>query len=170
MRNYGASMMVLIHRFCDRLLQTVEEEGQTYDANQWQPARNMSQWCNYLAFDIMADMIFGGKYNLLERTTYRYVVDAIGTSNVRVSTILQAPILRFCRIDKLLFPRSIQARNLFIRFVGKLLRDSTKVDHSVKKDLFGLLSTVKDPQTGSGFGREEIIAESTTLVVAGMFL
>ncbi|KAL8827689.1 MAG: hypothetical protein Q9191_003034 [Dirinaria sp. TL-2023a] len=115
----------------------------------------------------MAELIFGGKYNLLERQTYRYVPSAIEASNVRVSAVLQAPGLKFCRIDKMLFPKAIIARDIFIGFVGKLLRDIRRADRSGKKDLFATLSTAKDPETGSGFTQEEIIAESTTLVVAG---
>ena len=116
----------------------------------------------------MADLIFGGKYNLLERETYRYVPGVIEASNVRVSAILQAPGLKLGRLDKILFPKAVVARDVFIRFVGKLLRDTLKVDRSKKRDFFAVLSTAKDPQTGSGFTEEEIIAESTTLIVAGM--
>ncbi len=187
MRNYEPSMVAIVQRFCDRLIQPIEEEP-TSNSDSWRPARNMSQWCksspwkfcrdepaidknnaagNYLAFDIMADLIFGGKYNLLERQTYRYVPSVIEASNVRVSAILQAPCLKFGRLDKVLFPKAIVARNVFIRFVGKLLRDTLKVDRSSKRDFFAVLSTAKDPETGSGFTQEEIIAESTTLVVAG---
>jgi cytochrome P450 len=105
---------------------------------------------------------------MLERETYRYVVKIIETSNIRVSSILQAPILRMFRLDKLLFPKAIAARNLFIRFVGKLLRDTQKNDRSKRKDLFAILTEAKDPETGLGFNQEEIISESTTLVVAGL--
>lgn len=42
-----------------------------------------------------------------------------------------------------------------------------KLDQSNRKDISALLSVAKDPQTGSGFGTAEVIAESTTLVVAG---
>lgn len=57
---------------------------------------------------------------------------------------------------------------MFIKFVDKLLRDTMKLDQSNRKDISALLSVAKDPQTGSGFGPAEVIAESTTLVVAGM--
>lgn len=56
---------------------------------------------------------------------------------------------------------------MFIKFVDKLLRDTMKLDQSNRKDISALLSVAKDPQTGSGFGPAEVIAESTTLVVAG---
>ena len=56
---------------------------------------------NYLAFDIMADIIFGAKkYDLIGKSNYRYVVNAIETSNVRVGVMLQASWLKFARMDK----------------------------------------------------------------------
>ena len=120
-----------------------------------------------MSFDIMTELIFGRAYDLLGKNTYRYVPEAIEHSNVRVGVLIQVPSLKFCRLDKILFPKAIAGRNLFIRFVGKLLRDTFKSASASRKDFFAVLSTVKDPQTGLGLTREEIAAESTTLVVAG---
>ncbi|KAH3907055.1 hypothetical protein HBI56_114470 [Parastagonospora nodorum] len=176
LRAFEPYMYEIINRFCDRMIQTVEEEhqarecGQSHNAlenQKWNTSRNMSEWCNYLAFDLMATFIFSGKYNMLEREQYRYVVQCIEQSNIRVSSILQAPILKAFRIDKILFPRAIVARNMFLGFVGKLLRDTKKNDRSQRKDLFEMLSHAKDPESGNGFTPEEIVAESVTLVVAG---
>jgi hypothetical protein len=170
-------MYEIINRFCDRMIQTHEEESKAKEAGQstekilqdetWQTSRNMSEWCNYLAFDLMATFIFSGKYNMLEREQYRYVVQCIEQSNIRVASILQAPILKAFRMDKIFFPRAIVARNMFLGFVGKLLRDTKKNDRSQRKDLFEMLSHAKDPESGKGFTPEEIVAESVTLVVAG---
>jgi cytochrome P450 len=177
LRAFEPHMFEIINRFCDRLIQTVEEEqaakdmGEStetaYKTQTWKTTRNMSEWCNYLAFDLMATFIFSGKYNMLERNQYRYVIDCIEQSNIRVASILQAPILKAFRLDKLLFPRAIVGRNMFLNFVGKLLRDTKKNDRSQRKDLFEMLSHAKDPETGNGFSPSEIIAESATLVVAG---
>jgi cytochrome P450 len=176
LRAFEPHMYEIINRFCDRMIQTVEEAdkareaGQSQDALQdetWNTSRNMSEWCNYLAFDLMATFIFSGKYNMLEREQYRYVVQCIEQSNIRVSSILQAPILKAFRMDKIFFPRAIVARNMFLGFVGKLLRDTKKNDRSQRKDLFEMLSHAKDPESGNGFTPEEIVAESVTLVVAG---
>lgn len=178
LRAFEPYMYEIINRFCDRLIQTVEEEkaleakGESteaaYKEETWKTTRNMAEWCNYLSFDLMATFIFSGKYNMLEREQYRYVVQCIEASNIRVSSLLQAPILKSFRMDKLLFPRAIASRNMFLGFVGKLLRDTKKNDRSQRKDLFEMLSHAKDPETGKGFSPEEIIAESVTLVVAGM--
>ncbi|KAF1998926.1 cytochrome P450 [Amniculicola lignicola CBS 123094] len=162
LRAFEPHMYGIINRFCDRLVQTAAYKQET-----WKTPRNMSEWSNYLAFDLMATFIFSGKYNMLEREQYRYVLQCIEESNIRVSSILQAPILKAFRLDKLLFPRAIIARNMFLGFVGKLLRDTKKNDRSERKDLFEMLSHAKDPETGKGFSPMEIIAESVTLVVAG---
>ncbi|KAF2474320.1 cytochrome P450 [Lindgomyces ingoldianus] len=176
LRAFEPYMYEIINRFCDRVIQTVEEENtakangestETFKDQNWKNPRNMSEWCNYLAFDLMASFIFSGKYNMLEKEQYRYVVQVIEASNIRVASILQAPILKMFRMDKLLFPQAIVARNVFLRFVGKLLRDTKKNDRTQRKDLFEMLSHAKDPESGKGFTPEEIIAESTTLVVAG---
>ncbi|KAF2008812.1 cytochrome P450 [Aaosphaeria arxii CBS 175.79] len=177
LRAFEPHMYEIINRFCDRLIQTAEEEKAlesqglstetAYKQHTWKEVRNMSEWCGYLAFDLMATFIFSGKYNMLEREQYRYVVKCIEESNIRVATILQAPSLKNFRLDKLLFPKGIIARNMFLNFVGKLLRDTKKVDRSQRKDLFEMLSHAKDPESGKGFSPNEIIAESVTLVVAG---
>ncbi|KAF2800348.1 cytochrome P450 [Melanomma pulvis-pyrius CBS 109.77] len=177
LRAFEPYMYEIINRFCDRLIQTSEEEAKlekngestetAFKTSTWKTERNMSEWCNYLAFDLMATFIFSGKYNMLEREQYRYVMQCIEQSNIRVASILQAPILKAFRLDKLLFPRAIIARNMFLGFVGKLLRDTKKNDRTQRKDLFEMLSHAKDPESGKGFSREEIVAESVTLVVAG---
>lgn len=177
LRAFEPYMYEIINRFCDRMIQTAEEETKLKETGEsietafkqesWNAPRNMSEWCNFLAFDLMATFIFSGQYNMLERSQYRYVVECIEQSNIRVSSILQAPILKAFRMDKLLFPRAIGARNKFLFFVGKLLRDTKKNDRSQRKDLFEMLSHAKDPESGKGFTPEEIVAESVTLVVAG---
>lgn len=167
-RSFAPEMLQLVNKFCDCLIQDNDEvSDEKVGPDGWQPARNMAKWCSYLSFDIMSDLIFGKIYDLLGKPTYRYVVQAIEESNVRVSVLLQSPWIKIGRLDKYMFPKAILGRNLFIRFVGKLLRDTMKLDKSTRKDFFARLSTAKDPETGEGLRKEEIIAESTTLVVAG---
>lgn len=189
-RAFLPDLFLTINRFCDRLLKTVQEEqeeveeekkkeqegesatavsgvGSKSSSSGWRPPRNMAEWCSYLGFDLMTSFIFSAKYNLLEKDQYRYVPGVVEASNVRVSTVLQAPILRLCRLDKLLFPRAIASRNLFLGFVGKLLRDTERADRTGRRDLLERFSHAKDPETGRGFSHQEKMAEAVTLVVAG---
>ncbi|KAG6364817.1 hypothetical protein INS49_006421 [Diaporthe citri] len=172
-RDFYPDMFAIINRFCDRLLQTAEEEASDNSTcgnlgqSDWTNPRNMADWCNWLTFDLMFSFIFTDKYNMLERQQYRYIPKVIEASNIRVSALLQAPILKMFRVDKLLFPRAIAARNIFLRFVGKLLRDTSRADSSQRTNLFQMLRHTQDPVTGRGFTPEEMVAESVTLVVAG---
>jgi cytochrome P450 len=116
----------------------------------------------------MADIIFSGSHDTLGKPDDRWVIRAIGESNVRVSVLFQAPEMSTWRMDKRLFPMAITARNKFIKFVPKILNERLGLSESSdRKDIFSFLAKAKDPETGNGFGLAELGAESTTLIVAG---
>lgn len=177
LRRFEPKLVELIKEMCSQI-------GPTKEDGQWSSTRNMADWCkmchryafqvksdirvtgNYLTFDIMASLIFGLNYHALTDKTFRHVVNDIHESNIRVSVLMQALELRFARLDRRLFPKSILARNSFLKFVGKLLRDR-KEKPTDTNDLFSLLANMKDPETQSTLSPNQIAAESTTLVVAG---
>ncbi|KAK6208581.1 cytochrome P450 3A31 [Colletotrichum tabaci] len=138
---------------------------------------DMAKWCYYLSFDIMSDVVFGARYNLLEDERFRYVTESIDKSNTRMSALIQWPRLAALRIDKRFFREAITARNRFIRFVSRVVRDralkakTVSIDIGAQgsrdADVFANLASAKDPETGRGFDDAEIAAESTTLIVAG---
>jgi cytochrome P450 len=123
----------------------------------------------------MADVVFGAHYNLLEDERFRYVVESIDKSNVRMSFLIQFPRFAKLKIDKYIFREAIRARNRFIRFVtravgdrlGKITNTSPEKVSAEGADVFANLAAARDPETGGGFTLNEIAAESTTLVVAG---
>lgn len=43
--------------------------GDNFDA--WTNPRNMSEWCNWLAYDIMGNLVFGKSYNCLDDGKHR---------------------------------------------------------------------------------------------------
>ncbi|CAI7663163.1 unnamed protein product [Penicillium pancosmium] len=158
-----------IIKHIDKFLQVMIEDSTTSDV--WCEPKNMAQWCNYLSFDIMADVVFGAKYNLLGEQRFRYVCDAIDASNVRMGTLVQAGRWGSLKIEKYLFRKAIFGRNRFVRFVTKLVQmrlSPTSVNDAADvPDVFHRLRDAKDPVTGAGFTLDEIAAESTTLIVAG---
>ncbi|KAI0127098.1 cytochrome P450 3A31 [Xylariales sp. AK1849] len=143
----------------------------------WSDAMDMSKWCNYLSFDIMADVVFGAKYNLLQNERFRYVTESIDKSNVRMSVLIQFPKFAALRVDKYIFRDAILARNRFVKFVLRVVKErlekskTTSIDinssTSADADVFANLAAAKDPESGEGFRPAEIAAESTTLIVAG---
>jgi cytochrome P450 len=123
----------------------------------------------------MADVVFGAHYNLLENERFRYVLECIDRSNIRMSVLTQWPEFAKWKINKYLFPEAIYARNRFIKFVSRVVGDrlakfKTAFPDKVSNeppDVFANLAAAKDPETGDGFSVDEIAAESTTLIVAG---
>jgi hypothetical protein len=122
---------------------------------------------NYLAFDVMADVVFGRKYGLLSNAKNRYIVDAIAGSSVRTTVLLYLPKLVIARLDKRLFPASIKARNSLLRFISKLLHERLQFLAPKRTDVFSVLQSAKNLNTGKGLQIDEIGAESTTLIIAG---
>ncbi|KAK8121820.1 hypothetical protein PG984_010490 [Apiospora sp. TS-2023a] len=195
---YEPRLAAHIQKFCNIVLPPSvsgqEEEGNEKDKSSpaWGQPMNVAKWCNYLAFDMMADVVFGAQYDLLGSDKFRYVPEMIEKSNVRISSLVQFPGLsNWLRLDKHLFREAIYARNRFLKFVFILLRDrkafsrgtlcgvfekppitsssadGTQATRPASFDVYSRLQEARDPVTGEAFGHEEIASESTTLIVAG---
>ncbi|ETS84534.1 hypothetical protein PFICI_02559 [Pestalotiopsis fici W106-1] len=172
-RGYEHRIANHINKFCDLAFPASDNDG----ADNWSEPKDMAKWCNYLSFDIMADVVFGAKYNLLGNERFRYVVETIDRSNVRMGALIQFPKFAAMKIDKYIFRDAIVARNRFVKFVLRVVKDrlekgkTTSIDiHSATSDdadVFANLAAAKDPETGEGFQPDEIAAESSTLIVAG---
>lgn len=118
----------------------------------------------------MTNVIFSAEYDTLQKEDFRYVMSSIEESNVRMSVLLQEAKLYWSRLDKRLFPRSIQARNKFVKFVRGVLSERIKNGDIANGDIFSFFQHAKDPMTGRGFGMNELTAETATLIVAGELL
>lgn len=174
-RSYEPSITRHVREMCDAIrrgevevpVNIQDTKEPTLEPGRWSLPIDMSKLSNYFAFDTMADLIFGMEYNMLGSTRWRYVCDAIESSNERMGPVLQLPALRSPLLDFTLFRNSIQDRTRFLRFVGGMLRMRRGMADTQKNDLFSRLVKAVDPETGTGFTREQIEAESTTLIVAG---
>jgi len=117
----------------------------------------------------MSTVIFGHDFDLTTSDQHRFVPQAIEDSNVRIGTLMQMNGLRNMRLDKLLFPKAIEGRDRFVKFVGSLLRMRMGKDGALprRRDMISLLSTVDDKESGARFTDRELVSECATLVVAG---
>jgi cytochrome P450 len=118
----------------------------------------------------MSSVIFSAEYDTLQKEDFRHVMSSIEESNVRMSVLLQEAKLHWLRLDKRLFPRSIQARNRFVKFVSGVLSQRIKNADIANGDIFSFFQNAKDPMTGRGFEMKELAAETATLIVAGELL
>ncbi|KAH7370158.1 cytochrome protein [Rhexocercosporidium sp. MPI-PUGE-AT-0058] len=158
-RSYEPNILKHIGRLCSQL--------DPLPGSEWSENKDMSDWSGYFTFDVMSDIVFGEEYGLLDKEDKRPILAAIEASNVRISVLLQAASLSFCRIDRRLFPEAIQGRNIFVNFVKELLSRRVKADPLIRGDVFSYLLKARDSQTKEGLDQDEICAESTTMIVAG---
>ncbi len=113
----------------------------------------------------MSNVIFGRDFALLEDSKYRPVVEALKASNVRMGVLLQTDAMRTLRMDKRLFPKAVEGRNIFVQFVKNLLADRFGGSEKGANDMISLLDEGKSD--GNKLKKSELLAEGVTLVVAG---
>lgn len=66
-----------IRNFCDGIAASI---APTSEKKGWGVPQNISDWCNYLTFDIMGDLCFGKAFGMLERPDNRFAIDLIGNA------------------------------------------------------------------------------------------
>ena len=67
-----------IRSFCDEV-----GKGPTPESKGWSEARNMTDWCNYLAMDILGDLCFGKAFHMIESPDNRYALDLVAAATKR---------------------------------------------------------------------------------------
>lgn len=147
------------------LLDNMEENSRINESALTKQKLDMSRQSDYFTFDVMSEAIFGVKYNALKEPTYRFVAQALEESNVRISALVQAPMLMLGRLDKPLFRHSIRGRNKFLGFISGILRD--RANATGHNNVFSFLESAKEPDSGKVLDKSQIRAECATLVVAG---
>ena len=173
-KDYEPRISSHVDKFCNTLFPKGERT--------WSEPFDIARWCNYLSFDMMTDVIFGAHYDLLGNERFRYVPEMVEMSNVRISAVVQFPGLAWLRLDRYLFKEAIFARNRFLKFVMRLVKDRMELSRGNMcgiygkpspisptrlSDVYSKLEETKDPQTGASLRGNEIASESITLIVAG---
>ncbi|ERF68158.1 hypothetical protein EPUS_05239 [Endocarpon pusillum Z07020] len=150
---------------------------------EWTHEKNMDEWCTYLAYDIMGDLVFGKRFNVMENDEHREV-PAIGMSALRfIYPAAYAPlqtILRPIFASPLMLKLGGRAARDALRFIEyaqsqvasrKLAEEATSngsSDKPARKDFMHYLLSARDPKTGAPFlTKEELDADSGLLISAG---
>ena len=69
-----------IRTFCEGL----GDLGRLTDEKKgWSTPKNMADWCNWLAMDILGDLCFGKAFHMLERPDNRYAIELVGVAAQR---------------------------------------------------------------------------------------
>lgn len=119
----------------------------------------------------MTAVSFDTDFDTINNPHYRYATSALEESNVRLSVLLQEPKFLILNLDRWLFPASIAGRDLFVRFIRKLLKQRIQARGTTAGgDIFSFLEQCKDPDTGKELSPMELSTETALFVVAGELL
>uniref|UniRef100_A0A8H7KA36 Uncharacterized protein n=1 Tax=Bionectria ochroleuca TaxID=29856 RepID=A0A8H7KA36_BIOOC len=159
MRSFEPKIVEKIQRLCDTITKSLGVDG-------WSETKDMGRYSDYLAFDIMADVVFSAQYNTVENEKFRYVIGAIADHNVRLGVIAQAPELSIKALQRPMFRQAMKARDRFVKFIRILLGIRLK-NKTKQRDIFSYIQDAKDPDTGKGLDFTELSTETATMIVAG---
>ncbi|MCJ1250608.1 hypothetical protein MMC30_007836 [Trapelia coarctata] len=132
----------------------------------WSAPANVASLCSYVSFDLMAELVFGKAFHMLDLVDNRFIIDLIQVAAFRVGVCLQMPKLAIMNLDKIFTPNVRKLRDQYVGVSKKLAVDRMNMD-SKRRDLFSHILAARDPQTGKGFTMDEIWGESTLLIIAG---
>jgi cytochrome P450 len=88
---------VLSYAFSPKVLKEVEQyilaneriftqqvgAGAADESKGWSTPKNMTDWFNYLAMDVLGDLCFGKAFHMLEREDNRYAIDLVSSAAQR---------------------------------------------------------------------------------------
>lgn len=167
-------------RWCELLDQEVSAGGE------WSGSCNMTDWVNYLVFDILGDLCFGQSFGMKEPNgPMKEAPHLMADMLILLNPIAFAPFtalwvwLKPRGLDSLLAVATPPPVKRWGDFVTKCLSDRTKAeqeaqrrlasdpDFEVRKDFFHYLFHAQDPQTGRGFPMEELWGEAESMIIAG---
>ncbi|KAG5947962.1 hypothetical protein E4U53_006355 [Claviceps sorghi] len=138
------------------------------DAKGWTRPRNMSDWCNYLAMDILGDLSFGKAFHMLEKPDNRFALELVEAATTRHLICGTMPIVDKLKIDKILFPKLAAGRARYMAYSKAQLTERTRLgEEADRRDFFYYLLRARDPETGRGFTTPELWGESNLLIIAG---
>ncbi|RLL99566.1 hypothetical protein CFD26_107307 [Aspergillus turcosus] len=163
-RSYEPAIISMIKKFCDKLVEKTD-------------VQDVTEWCNFLLFDITMKTVFGAESDLLGRSQFRHIPEMIHASSVRLCVFFYDRTLQTFGLDRWIFWKSILGRNEFVRFLQRIVKSrlaaSTPSEAAVDqpRDIFSHLlpSKGKGNHTGADdpLSLAVLRAECATLVIAG---
>ncbi|OIW26727.1 cytochrome P450-like protein [Coniochaeta ligniaria NRRL 30616] len=153
-----------VRTFCDG----IGEMGRVAEKGGWTGPKNMADWCNWLAVDILGDLCFGKAFHMLERPDNRYAIDLVGAAASRHLLCGTMPVVNTLSLDKILFRKIAAGRARYMAYSRAQLTERTRLgEETDRRDFFYHLLKAKDPETGQGFAMPELWGESNLLIIAG---
>ncbi|KAL7267408.1 hypothetical protein RUND412_010009 [Rhizina undulata] len=123
---------------------------------------NMSEWANYLTFDIMGELTFAAEFRMMYEETNRGIPDLIVAVSQRALRCGTFPLLDKLRLDTLLFPNIMKRQSTYIKYAHENGEKRIGME-SDRKDLFHYLLKHSDPANSM----RDLKAEAALLIAVG---
>ncbi|KAI0391226.1 cytochrome P450 [Xylariaceae sp. FL0594] len=163
MKEMERYILANIRSFCEQI-----GLGASDERKGWTVPKNMADWCNYLAMDILGDLSYGKAFHMLERPDNRYALDLVSLATTRHLICGTMRLVEKLHLDKVLFRRIATGRAKYMAYSKAQLTERTKLgDDTDRRDFFYHLLKARDPETGQGFAMPELWGESNLLIIAG---
>lgn len=163
MKEMERYILANVRSFCEQIGLGVREESKG-----WTVTKNMADWCNYLAMDILGDLCFGKAFHMLERPDNRYALELVSLATTRHLICGTMPLVGKLHLDSILFHKIAAGRAKYMAYSKAQLTERTKLgDETDRRDFFYHLLKARDPETGVGFTTPELWGESNLLIIAG---
>ncbi|TID26360.1 cytochrome P450 [Venturia nashicola] len=133
----------------------------------WGSPKNMGEYSDWLAFDVMGELAFGKSFDMIERPDNRFASTLLGNAAHRHLICGTHLTLHHYHLDKVLFPKIAGSRAQYMNYSRQQCMERTKVGLDAdRRDFFYHLLTAKD-ETAAGFSMNELWGESNLLIIAG---
>ncbi|KAK8018790.1 isotrichodermin C-15 hydroxylase [Apiospora marii] len=162
-----------IRKFTGHLGDSVTDpHSRTDDEKGWGSPKNMTEWADYLSFDIMGDICFSGPFEMLDKPDNRYVLDVLpkGVNGLNMSGWMPG-ILRL-KIGNILFAKLNEAMKRYEAFANTQSAKRLAMDSAIKtSDVYShlLAANLKCVEKGERalFTPTDLVGESSLLITGG---
>jgi len=127
MREFEPSLNVHIDKFIQNLGE-LSRETCPAGPQSWSTPINMTQWCQWLAYDVMGQFGFGQSFEMQDKPDNHFLIRGIAASNRRANIYAQFPDLKKTRIDTLLYPWASQMRQRFLSLTTRIVQDRLRAE------------------------------------------
>lgn len=178
LRGFEQYVLGHVQDLVDRIGVAVNRPGA--EKARWSIPIDMANWCNWLVFDIMGDLVFGRSFGTLgEKPENREGIYLLGRAARRNYVVAAMPALLYTGLEKYLpiLRRLFLDRCKYLAFGKKQVMERTKDGgfgqpgspsmETGRRDIFSFLLHAKDPESGEGMPMPELWMEGNTLIVAG---
>lgn len=128
---------------------------------------DMARWYNYLTFDIISELAFGGPFNCLEKSDYHPLVAMIFSGirgNSHISFFEQYPLLRPL-VNFMATKDDMEKRRQYYAMARAKTEKRIALGANTRRDFMTYI--LRNNKDGTGMTHEEILANARTLIGAG---